>query len=184
MCAGVPRIFTSGPLDSKLRANGLWFLRLLLRPRPRRFCCPCLTAQVAPMLLQPVSSMPTPLARAWFSLPRGSARPHAPELTAHGPNVMTRRSSAPQLARRPRLSAEATGRQCFSWAISGADDGSPCCEQFYLLRIRSSIPLAADKSAAARERVDDSTSNTLSRTAKESKAFLGLCPSPCSCRHT
>ena len=59
MCAGVPRIFTSGPLDSKLRANGLWFFRLLLfRPRPRRFCCPCLTAQMAPMLLEPVSSMP------------------------------------------------------------------------------------------------------------------------------
>src|SRR5262245_55189419 len=60
MCAGVPRIFTSGPLDSKLRVSGLWFFRLLFRPRPRRFCCPCLTAQLAPVLLELLSSMSIP----------------------------------------------------------------------------------------------------------------------------
>lgn len=41
ICAGVPRIFTSGPFDSKLRVSGFWPL-LRLRPRPLRFCCPCL----------------------------------------------------------------------------------------------------------------------------------------------
>src|SRR6478736_8614094 len=40
ICAAVPRILTSGPFDSKFRANGFWGLRP--RPRPRRFCCPCL----------------------------------------------------------------------------------------------------------------------------------------------
>src|SRR6185436_15744442 len=49
-------------------------------------------------------------------------------------------------------SAAATGHQCLSWAISGADDGSPCCEQFYLLRIRSSIQLASDKSIGGGKR--------------------------------
>ena len=55
ICAAVPRIFTSGPLDSKLRESGFCGFRLLLlgllvlllllllfRPRPRLFCCPCL----------------------------------------------------------------------------------------------------------------------------------------------
>lgn len=40
MCEGVPRSFTSGPVLSKLRVSG--FCDLRLRPRPRRFCCPCL----------------------------------------------------------------------------------------------------------------------------------------------
>ena len=44
MCEGVPRILTSGPVLSKLRASGLCPLRL--RPRPRRFCCPCLIGSV------------------------------------------------------------------------------------------------------------------------------------------
>ncbi len=40
ICEGVPRSFTSGPVLSKLRVSG--FCDLRLRPRPRRFCCPCL----------------------------------------------------------------------------------------------------------------------------------------------
>lgn len=35
-CEALPRIFTSGPLDSYTRVNGFWLLRLLLlllRPR-------------------------------------------------------------------------------------------------------------------------------------------------------
>ena len=33
ICAGVPRIFTSGPLDSKLRESGLWWpLRFVVIP--------------------------------------------------------------------------------------------------------------------------------------------------------
>lgn len=44
MCEAVPRIFTSGPFDSKFRASGFWGLRP--RPRPLRFCCPCLICLV------------------------------------------------------------------------------------------------------------------------------------------
>src|SRR6476660_2400069 len=48
ICAAVPRILTSGPLDSKFRANGFWGLRP--RPRPRRFCCPCLIGFCATLI--------------------------------------------------------------------------------------------------------------------------------------
>src|SRR5262245_13790997 len=82
MCAGVPRIFTSGPLDSKLRVSGLWFFRLLFRPRPRRFCCPCLTAQMAPVLLELLSSTSIPRACEHGSFDAGG--PASVELSVSG----------------------------------------------------------------------------------------------------
>src|ERR1700693_4469835 len=46
MWEGVPRIFTSGPLDSKTRVSGLWLLRLF-RPRMRLFCPFLMACKVA-----------------------------------------------------------------------------------------------------------------------------------------
>src|SRR4029077_15116549 len=48
ICAAVPRILTSGPLDSKFRANGFW--GFAPQARPRRFCCPCLIGFYATLI--------------------------------------------------------------------------------------------------------------------------------------
>src|SRR5581483_3178194 len=154
MCAGVPRIFTSGPLDSKLRANGFWLFRF--RPRPRRFCCPCLTAQMAPMLLEPVSSMPIPARAGMILLAPGPGFDRdIRELLVHGRAFNPRGRdglafhSEPQPAYGLRPQRRHSDHQCFSWAISGADDRSPCCEQYNLLRIGPHIRSSPQTQTAA-----------------------------------
>ena len=47
------------------------------------------------------------------------------------------RHRSPQADKR---STTASRHFCFSWAVSGADDTSPCCEQFNVLRIGPSTP--------------------------------------------
>jgi hypothetical protein len=120
MCAGVPRIFTSGPLDSKLRVSGLWFFRLLFRPRPRRFCCPCLTAQMAPVLLELLSSMSIPRACEHGSLAprdrRGSSYPSAAHLwpehcCSGGCHDRTQLGTATRI--RAPLEPRRSGHRCF-----------------------------------------------------------------------
>ena len=176
MCAGVPRIFTSGPLDSKLRVSGLWFFRLLFRPRPRRFCCPCLTAQMAPVLLELLSSMSIPRACEHGSLAPGdrlwSRHPSAAHLQPeHRCSRVPR--SGPTRHHHPHAGSASTAAirsSVLSRANSGADDRSPCCEQSKL-RIgpctRSSLP---NKPAA--RCMHDSTGPSLSRNPQESKGFV------------
>ena len=91
ICAGVPRIFTSGPLDSKLRESGLWCaaaaFAVVVRPRPRRFCCPCLTALKAPVLHEP-SHIPSHCASAGLLLAAGLGQTErSRELLVHGPSI-------------------------------------------------------------------------------------------------
>ena len=90
-------------------------------------------------------STPNPLARAWF-LASGLGWADTRNWTAaracnpserDDPGVPRRRNSHAGLGSQPRQQAISVslGRS------GGADDGSPCCEQFYLLRIRSSTRL-------------------------------------------
>jgi hypothetical protein len=190
MCAGVPRIFTSGPLDSKLRPNGFWLFRF--RPRPRRFCCPCLTALMAPMLLEPVPSIPVPARACTVLLAPGlgidrDIRKIPYSRPGIGPSdVTTQPPSELRPTRRLRRQRRQSGHSlCFSWTVSGADDRSPCCEQYNLLRtgpyIRSSPPLVI---AATADAWTIPLADNLSRMPAESKGFLSLCSIPCSGSNT
>ena len=139
-------------------------LLLLFRPRPRRFCCPCLTALTAPVLPEP-SHHPSARARAWLLLDaRARPRPSDPvnsSFTARALQPQSKAMALTILRHRTRVRGHGAqlGRsrhQCFSWAVSGADDTSPCCEQFNLLRIAPSTqPSLARNSTAGR--MDDST---------------------------
>src|SRR5262249_54483507 len=48
--------------------------------------------------------------------------------------------SGTAVRKRTKRSTTALRHFCFSWAVSGADDTSPCCEQFNVLRIGSKHP--------------------------------------------
>jgi hypothetical protein len=135
------------------------FRLLLFRPRPRHPAVPCLTAQMAPMLLGPVSSIGHPRARAsvvFSATGLGSCREICALLVHNlgiaAPNerddpALFGAANQRGLRRQPRQS----GHQCFSWAISASDDGSACCEQ--LLHVRSSIRLASNSAISGSKRI-------------------------------
>ena len=187
MCAGVPRIFTSGPLDSKLRANGLCFSGCCYSGRDHGdFAVP---ASLPKWLLcyfnqshqHPARSHEhgSPCARA--RLDRGTRK-----LTVHGPGIATPNERDGPGALWRRNSHAGLGPQPRQQAISVSLERSVVLTMGRLVASNStcfasgpaSSLLPTNRSAAARERMDDSTTRTLSRTAKESKGFLGICSIP------
>ncbi len=70
--------------------------------------------------------------------------------------------------------------QFISWAASGADDTSPCCEQFNLLRIAPSIQPFAYRKLDGRMRGQFHWRPDYPARAGESKGFLGICSTKCS----
>ena len=122
------------------------------------------------------------LARTRLGHARHSLRP---EHLQPQPTTMASPSSAPSA---PRLGHERPTRQlchqCFSWAVSGADDTSPCCEQINLLRVDPRIQQPPQDQQQQPDTRTIPLRPSLARLASESKGFLGICSIPCSHSNT